>query len=158
MPYVLHSFGVKCDVSVCLAPKTDRHVVLRVKLHVTLVLRVKCQVLLVRRVNLHLPLVFRVKLHENLDVRVTLYVHWSLMTCNSKCVHVVYKLDGLLGAFARNINKIYTTDRKESCAPLGCYAGNIGIVSYRRFGITYRSHPQGSRIQEKACSPKPEFT
>jgi hypothetical protein len=66
MPYVLHSFGVKCNVTVCLALKTNGHVVLRVKLHVTFVLRVKCQVLLVLRVNLKLPPVFRVKLHENL--------------------------------------------------------------------------------------------
>ena len=33
----------------------------------------------------------------------------------------------------------------------------IAVISYRRFGITYRSHPQGSRIQRKACSPNTEF-
>jgi len=25
------------------------------------------------------------------------------------------------------------------------------VISYRRFGTTYRSHNQGSRIQKKAC-------
>jgi len=27
----------------------------------------------------------------------------------------------------------------------------IVVISYQCFGTTYRSHPQGSRIQKKAC-------
>ena len=30
-------------------------------------------------------------------------------------------------------------------------------IYYRRFGTTYRSHPQGSGIQRKACSPNTEL-
>jgi hypothetical protein len=33
----------------------------------------------------------------------------------------------------------------------------IAVISYRRFGTTYRSHSHGSRIQKKACSPSTEF-
>jgi hypothetical protein len=30
----------------------------------------------------------------------------------------------------------------------------VVVISYRRFGTTYRSRPHGSRIKNKACSPK----
>jgi len=30
----------------------------------------------------------------------------------------------------------------------------VVVISYRRFGTTYRSSPHGSRIKNKACSPK----
>jgi len=33
----------------------------------------------------------------------------------------------------------------------------VVLISYRRYGTTYQSHPQGSRIQQKACTPKTEF-
>ena len=33
----------------------------------------------------------------------------------------------------------------------------VVVISYRRFGITYRSHPQGSRIQNKVSRPKREY-
>ena len=31
------------------------------------------------------------------------------------------------------------------------------VISHRRFGTTYRFHPQGSWIQKKACSPNTKF-
>jgi hypothetical protein len=31
------------------------------------------------------------------------------------------------------------------------------VISYRRFGTTSRSHPQGSTIQKEACIPNKEF-
>jgi len=36
--------------------------------------------------------------------------------------------------------------QSEKCARLGCYEASSGN-SYRHFGITYRYHLQGSRIQ-----------
>jgi hypothetical protein len=72
--YLLHSFGVKYNVSACLAVKPDRHLVLRVNLHVTLVLKVKCQVILVLRVNLHVTLVLKVKCQVILVLRVNFHV------------------------------------------------------------------------------------
>ena len=40
----------------------------------------------------------------------------------------------------------YQIKADEDCALLGYYAPSSGIISYRRFGTTYRSHLQGSRI------------
>ena len=39
---------------------------------------------------------------------------------------------------------------------LGYYTASSGNI-YRHFRTTYRSNPQGSRIQKKACSPNTEF-
>jgi len=33
----------------------------------------------------------------------------------------------------------------------------VVVISYRCFGATYRSHPQGSRIKKKACCTNREF-
>ena len=33
----------------------------------------------------------------------------------------------------------------------------VVVISYRRFGTTYRSQPQGSRIKKKACCLNTEF-
>jgi len=33
----------------------------------------------------------------------------------------------------------------------------MAVISCRRFGTTYRSLPQGSKIQKKTCSPNTEF-
>ena len=33
----------------------------------------------------------------------------------------------------------------------------VVVISYRRFGTTYRSHPQGSTIQKKASCRNTEF-
>jgi hypothetical protein len=34
---------------------------------------------------------------------------------------------------------------------------HVVVISYRRFGTTYRSYPQASRIHKKTCSPNAEF-
>ena len=34
----------------------------------------------------------------------------------------------------------------------------VVVISYWRFGATYQSHPQGSRIKKKACCTNTEFT
>ena len=33
----------------------------------------------------------------------------------------------------------------------------VAVISYQQFRTTYQSHPQGSRIRKKACSPNTEF-
>ena len=37
----------------------------------------------------------------------------------------------------------------QNCALLGYYAAGSVMIPYRRFGTTYRTHLQGSRIQEE---------
>jgi hypothetical protein len=33
----------------------------------------------------------------------------------------------------------------------------VVVISYRRFGITYRSHPRSSRIRKKAFRPQTDY-